>query len=353
VKGLFFGFAVFALALATVTDASLAAQSTVPSTSRIDVSLEQEGSHSTVGDAIHALSWPVAAVIGLVLMRKPITAFLSAVASRATKVSAGGLELELAAASQPKRETGLFLEQIRNPSSGAVQDSSNAINQEIASRDPVDYMVVDLGNGREWLTSRLFILAEMMVRMRDVKVIVFVSNTSGTPQRFVGIAQARSVRWSLAQAYPWLELALSRALQQYIVGDPATIAKGSGFIRSHTGALDPVVATMVVSSFISALQQDKAPAQNDRSWEEIEKGLRWERARWINEARLLRVLSSDLRVDSVSNDGPPSAEELVRRVLRMKAADYVACLVGVRFTGLIDRRALIDHVARQVADEGA
>jgi hypothetical protein len=168
-------------------------------TSRIELSVQpssSEPARTTVADVIRDLAWPIAALVGLVVLRKPLSEFVSALGGRATKFSAVGVELELSVARQPRRETASFLEQVRDPTRSMVQDSSSAIQEQIAVREPVDFIVVDLEDGHAWLTSRLYILAEMMPRMRGVKAIAFVNSAPSGPQRFVGVASASQVRWA-------------------------------------------------------------------------------------------------------------------------------------------------------------
>lgn len=62
-----------------------------------------------------------------------------------------------------------------------------------------DYAVIDLGKGQEWLTSRLYIFAIMLERMRGLRCFVFLETKDEIDQRFLGIASPREVRWALAR----------------------------------------------------------------------------------------------------------------------------------------------------------
>ena len=68
-----------------------------------------------------------------------------------------------------------------------------------------------MGKGDKWLTSRLFISAIMMQRMRGVQGFVFVESTATSDQRLVAVAPVSQLRWALAQRYLWLELVWVRA----------------------------------------------------------------------------------------------------------------------------------------------
>jgi hypothetical protein len=111
-----------------------------------------------------------------------------------------------------------------------------------------------------------------------------------------------------------------------------------------------MIAPNVVAFFIQAIQTNIPPTPTDTGWVEISLAL-WERARWVDEARLLRVLGNDLHSESLQKDAATSAEEVVRRVLRLGNLDFAATVDGQRFMGLIDRRALLDRLGKQVAEE--
>jgi hypothetical protein len=80
-------------------------------------------------------------------------------------------------------------------------------------------------------------------------------------------------------------------------------------------------------------------------------GSRWERARWIDQPRLLRVLGADLDLRSFQKDACTSADEVVRRVLRLKDSTFVGGIDNGRFTGLIARRTLLEKIGTKVAEE--
>ena len=104
----------------------------------------------------------------------------------------------------------------------------------IQDPSPAGYAVVDLGAGRQWLTSRLFIFAELLGRMRGLRSFVFL-RTDDSPRRFIGTASPPEVRWTLAADYPWLEAAFAKAYAQLPKHE----------IRSPGGALDIVDASQL------------------------------------------------------------------------------------------------------------
>ena len=152
----------------------------------------------------------------------------------------------------------------------SIADSTRMILEQAQSTMPADYAVIDLGAGEEWLTSRLFIAAVMLERMRGVKVFVFLETTAAQAHRFVAICTLSQIRWSLACRYPWLEAAWLRAYTTVFpafapagvtvpngaawLPDPLIISPAPSPIQSATGALEPWNARNVVGQFIQLLQ---------------------------------------------------------------------------------------------------
>jgi hypothetical protein len=112
--------------------------------------------------------------------------------------------------------------------------------EQIQAPGPSDYAVIDLGTGRSWLTTRLFLFAVLLRRMRALRTFVFVETREGVAQRFIGVATPELARWRLAREYPWLERALAHAYAE--VGDYD--------IRSDSGALELPAAGRLVDGFM-------------------------------------------------------------------------------------------------------
>lgn len=74
-----------------------------------------------------------------------------------------------------------------------------------------DYAEINLGTGREWLTSRLFIMAIVFARMKGIECFVFVETSGAVRKRFVGWAEPAKIRGAVAQRYLWLERAYADA----------------------------------------------------------------------------------------------------------------------------------------------
>jgi hypothetical protein len=173
-------------------------------------------------EALRALAWPISALVIAILFRRPLAAFVGALGSRVTKLSLFKVELELVPATPATATSTPLLDDIKTATTSApISDSSRMMLDQVQTNTPADYAVIDLGTGGEWLTSRLFIAAAMLERMRSLQVMVFQETTASTPRRFLAIAPGHTVRWSLAQRYPHLEAAWARAYIQAFPGAPS------------------------------------------------------------------------------------------------------------------------------------
>jgi hypothetical protein len=289
--------------------------------------------------------WPAVVVLCLLLLLRPIRFLLHQIATRATEVSIGSwATFKLPGLQEAPTDVGT--QSIRDLDGTVWQESgSNLLAQFQASRTP-EYALVDLGAGGEWISSRLFIFAVMLQRMKGLRCIVFVSSTPTENRRFLGCASPESVRWRLAADQPWLEAAFAQAYAG-VTGPPNMLSRNSPF-TDIKGALDPQVAQMVVSGFIQGLKQPP-PHPNPQEFVTIRSGD--EHATWISAAELERVMGTGLWLDSVpenKDDSPAANRAQVRRILD-KRSPYVAQTRDGSFVSLISRIALLEEVATRVA----
>jgi hypothetical protein len=86
--------------------------------------------------------------------------------------------------------------------------------QQVQDSTPADYVEINLGRGKEWLTSRLFIGVTMLERMRGFKVVVFVECSRYTDRRFLAVKLASELRWELAPPIPVARSGLHKGLSR-------------------------------------------------------------------------------------------------------------------------------------------
>jgi len=322
-----------------------------------------------VVEIVKALAWPVFAFVAALVFRIPLARLVRSVGERVTRLSLFSFGVELLPTARPS--TGATLDDIkREPSAAQISDSSRMLFEQVQEQTPADYAVMDLGAGEEWLTSRLFVAAAMLERMRRVECLVFIETAAGTDRRLVAVGDTRQLRWALARRYPWLEVAFARAYaevsptgQPNQLPAPLTVQSSAAFITSETGGLEPHTAAQLVGRFIAAIQRPAtsppllppgaAPPQPpvaDPEWVTLKNGPD-ERSQWVTRALLRELLPED--AFQAWTDLPREAPRAARlRAVLLRRAPFVA-LVGHDgcFFRLIDRRALLEDVVRGVEQE--
>jgi hypothetical protein len=219
-------------------------------------------------------------------------------------------------------------------SSSYVMDLLNRIQGE----GVVDYAIIDLGSGTSWLTTRLFIFAILLRRMRSLRAFVLVETREGIEKRFLGVKSPEAVRFSLAREYPWLERAFANA---YAATPNLTI-------RSESGALEPHAAGTVVERFIHDESiQSKARPQDDE-WIQLSSGTS-EHARWINRSLIERLFGVSPLQSSVEDVDDLTSTQRTAAILACHGPFVALVDKDRRFKALVDRNALLERAVRLIA----
>jgi hypothetical protein len=162
---------------------------------------------------VGALALPLVLIIVLWWFREPLSVFFREIAGRVKSVSVAGFSIELATATSTSLSSLQASVDLRHAGTATdVNDSTlRSFYEQISDPVRIDYGVVDIGTGREWLSSRLYILSIILRRMRGLRAFVFVETVGPTRRRFLGVCDADRVRWRLAARWPRLESALAAA----------------------------------------------------------------------------------------------------------------------------------------------
>lgn len=120
---------------------------------------------------IGVVAWPAVIVTAVLVLRKPLSSFLKGLGQRTKKLSVFQFALELSEVPEIKPTwSGPLLSDVRQPTAAAEFDSrAMALFEQFEDETAYDYAVVDLGVGNQWLTSRLFIFAVVLERMRGLQ----------------------------------------------------------------------------------------------------------------------------------------------------------------------------------------
>jgi hypothetical protein len=343
-----------------------------------------------------ALAWPLVAGAIALFLREPVRDFVTALGTRVTKLSVFKVELELVPAATAA--SGPLLDDLRTATtSAAISDSSRTMLEQLQSQTPADFAEINLGTGKEWLTSRLYIAAVMLERMRAIQVLVFVERTQTSNRRIVAVVPVREFRWALARRYPWLEAAFFRAYIALfptppasqggpappmpngagLLPDPKFMSMSTPLVVSNSGAVDPWIARVIAASFIDSLQEKidssggvtaaalppgsppgtgeqsvaAAPSLSDKlTWTDFSTTSR-ERATWVTRELLEELVSPD--TFALWTDLAPDAPRAQRtRAVLRRVAPFVALVDrDGGFIRLVNRRVLLEEVAASLGEE--
>ena len=296
------------------------------------------------------LAWPVVVLLVGLAFWKPLSSFIGSLGGRLSKLSILKVEIELASAKAPPSTP--LLDEIKSETYQApMGDSSRQMLEQVQSTVPADYTLIEMGRGREWLTTRLFIATVTMERMRGVQAFVFVEASESSERRFVAVVGTRRLRWILAQRYPWLESALVHAMAKVYPDDPRTTLIQR--ISTDTGALEPWHAQQLVHYFLDAIQERDAVPR--ASPEPMPGWVRFkdydERAEWMDRRLLQTLAPGDAFQASIQPRYDDSRAKKARALLRCRAP-FVALLgEDGRFLRLLNRQKFLEELAWSMSDE--
>jgi hypothetical protein len=228
-----------------------------------------------------------------------------------------------------------------DPISGkaTVTASGRTALSEVVRGPDVEYAVINLGRGDQWLASRLLIFTLVMQQLRQVRCIVLVAATkTDARERLLGLVAADDLRRALAWEYPWLEARLFEAWQTV---STATVATPPGQVR--VARLNADLAEALFNAYVTGLRAG-VPGADSADWTELQYG-DWEHSRLLHGDDLGTVLGG-----SLDNRAIPQSRSRSRQfagVLSIEA-QYVALVDrDHRFVSLVDRQALLEDLATQ------
>ena len=321
-----------------------------------------------IGAVVTTVIWVGLLVAVLVLFHRPLSTFLSELPTRVRSLSAAGVTLEFTPESSAKpfdfsEVSGLDLRKAGTPGEVGPSYVGN-FYRLMADPTPVPTVLVDLGAGEEWLSSRLYVLAVLLRRMRGVETVVLVEARGGVLRRFVGVADTETVRWRLARAHPRYEAALAAAEHEMwgdVVPAPGAPSYEPGFEVANTdGRLESIgdgqgPTEALLSEFLFRVQvQTVGDPGPDEPWQDLPSSPQvFEQAVWLTGEGVKRVLGDALQQKSVSQtDWRAWSKELRLRAVLEWDRRYVPVTGDDRvFDHLIDRTEVLERIAGAVASD--
>lgn len=311
-----------------------------------------------VVEAIKALAWPLVATLVLYLLKRPLRELVAQLARRATKVSVFEVSIELATLPELRASWSVGDVDLRQLTSAQLDSASQALLQELLKPAQADYAIVDLRSGHAWLSSRLYLFALILGEVTGLRAFVFLETGAGVRRRFLGVASPAAVRRKLGARYPWLEEAFARALAAQYPPVPLPLTPTASAFSNQQSPLTPGEqwrVTSFVQKFIQELQRSTAPpTQEQNSYLEIGTSPQiWERAHWLDGERLERDLIGGLDYAWVQHSPDAASVSISDAVLR-RPVPFVALVdADRRFLGLVDRGAMLGHMAQRPAARAA
>lgn len=158
-------------------------------------------------ESLSHFAWPVSIILILLLYRGALSKFFAVVSERASEITIGSwASFKLPTLTETPLDQDVS--DFRRVEGSLLTESykTELFKQFRASRKH-EYAVINLGEGEEWISSRLYIFAVMLQRMKSLECIVFVYKTAASTSTFPGHRRYRQ-----------------RSLG---VGDAPTVARGS------------------------------------------------------------------------------------------------------------------------------
>jgi hypothetical protein len=277
---------------------------------------------------IETCVWPLIVVVFVIYFRKQIKILIS----RVKQFSFAGIDIEISHASCFST-AGLLsnMNQFGAIANEALLTSfTHSLIDQLETDKKIDYITIDIGNGDKWLTSRLFIISNILARNAGLKCIVFVSSAVCHKHTFQGLIDVDNVHWSIASGLTLYEIEFCRLLSENIT------------IISPKGAIDKENAVRIVRQFITNMQSDDTLGRNNLIVN-LEGGTR-EYAYWLTKENISTLFGSSLDRRSINSNN--SKKKRIKKVLRHKS-DYVAIVDNdCCFKELINRRKVVEMLIK-------
>jgi hypothetical protein len=322
----------------------------------------------TVNLDIAALLWPIVIAIIFLRYKDAITNISTSLASRVTKLEFAGVSLDLAKEATAKPyvlDLPKFVNEFdlahEGTSTDLNDDSTRTFLKKLAETGTADYAIINLGTGKEWLTSRLYIMAILFARIKGLKALVFVETMNNLRGRYVGWAESEKVRWAMANHYPWLERAYAAAYQHTLEVEKYLEGNANGKVEELFSSIASEPSANLFLEFLKHVQEDREVTDESSAEENwlLMRSKTYEHASWITSKELEDILGKDLVTDSISMSELRAKKKTERLQLLLSRPEpyadselerYIAITTELhRFHKLIDRSIILEKVAQEIS----
>ncbi|MDO6439079.1 hypothetical protein Q4534_16785 [Cyclobacterium sp. 1_MG-2023] len=305
-----------------------------------------------------AILYPLVLLIVFILFRKEIPALIKSLSGRLTGLSIAGISLDLAKAEafSPNWVAQGALDLRQKAEAANVNDSTAGnFSTILETSGEVDYVIINLGRGKEWLASRLYIMSIIFENRKGIKGIVFLESTKGTRKKYIGWAEPQKVRWALANQFPWFEKAYSDAYS-IVLDQGAKIVNHKGRLGySH----DPYSSRSSITLLENFLKKIQSPPENpplpeeEMEWvnlpsDPINPSYTKEHTSWLNAESLETSLDEVLITEKINttNQSPEDIEKQVTMSL-ISSHEFIAVVNEEKqFSYLVKREKLLEQLLK-------
>ena len=328
---------------------------------KVEISRQEPSSHlpkAIFGFAAAAI-WVFFALVALIMLREPLARFQSTVGGRLSKISFAGIELELAAAPSVQLNDDARSFGSMDPQNVATDSYNQTLKNALQGAPvPHSYAIINLGVGKSWLISRLFIFAVLLRLVRGVRCFVFVSGSTD-PGLYLGTISTEDIHYTIVQRYPWLERVFAKAYKDQLWHPPLALPT-KPITSQGVGMLEKDLAAAMAQEFVAMIKQDwNGEAQfpgitkednfstflTERPYELwVEVGTSKEYGAWIDDPMLLRDFSGVIQTQRVQLAS--STQETIRRIVSSMAPYLAVVGDSGEFVSLIDRCKVLEELSR-------
>lgn len=309
------------------------------------------------------LAWPLTLLIVLVIFRDPLDHFLRDLSSRVTKIDLKVVALDLKTPRPANWQVDVIGTSVDVRALTTEQPFDSFISEllsQLERLDRTDVLVMDLGEGRSWLSSRMYLFTSLLTETRGVRCIVFTQTKGETNGHVMGWATPDDVRDAIAEFDPWLPAAYLSA-ESAVRGAQA----GAGSIYTANGDTisipspppPPEDAVQIARTYIRLIQRSMSPTSGDQGWLFVRpasgpippgSGL-WERAQWLDPHRLPGALRATIdRQSIVTTDGSEESSTLKRSILLLHGPFVILARPDGTLKGVVERPSMLDQAVRSV-----
>jgi hypothetical protein len=295
----------------------------------------------------------------IAMFRRPFARMLEGVSRRVAKLSIFDVSIELVSVTTRPlsfADINIPIDDLAhgNFTTTTITDLVDRIRQD----GPPYFLVVDIGDGRRWLISRLLLFTFVLWRIGAVRCVVFVETSGECTQRLLGVATPELICAKLGGKYPWLDRALVAAWSD----------KKTSFQREDERNVDSPYYNGMLSLLVMPLSKPEAQtlinrfvaspiirqSKQEAGWEPVKGISTWEHTTWLTRDRIYEDLRGIflLRDESCLVDTPDRPTGERNKALLRRKSPFVA-LVNERgeLKQLVDRRALMDALADNLRSE--